>query len=480
MRSDLYQIDGVPFKGQKMLIPKKLRGTVLRGLHAANQGVSGMQANASERFFWPGLSAAIKQLRAQCGQCNRNAPSQQAEPMIFTPPPEYPFQQVVADFAEIEGHDFLVYADRYSGWLEVAKMNSKTERAVEHTFLKWFSTYGVPEEMSSDGGPPFNAAAYNDFLHRWGVKKRLSSAHYPQSNGRAEAAVKSAKRILEGNINPVTGQLNTEEAARAFMTHRNTPLQDTGCSPSITLFGRPMRDHLPRKPSGARREWQMVADARENALAKRQLRSDPKALNRELIPLSVGDSVQVQNQVGNRPRRWYATGTIVECLPHRQYRVVLDGSRRVTLRNRKFLRLIDPICREGTLPDINEIQAVPEEKWQPKGTPSPRVADSPPMAQVTELGPGEIGKVVTPMRPPTKVRAPRRILPDMDQQGAEPEVVLQRDDVGENMESQGIPPLPASNGEGENSRNNEREKPEKLVEPRRGTRIRKKRVPYSP
>ena len=32
------------------------------------------------------------------------------------------------------------------------------------------------------------------------------------------------------------------------------------------------------------------------------------------------------------------TGTVVDCLPHRQYKVLVDGSRRKTLRNRRFLR----------------------------------------------------------------------------------------------------------------------------------------------
>ena len=39
MRDDLYLINGVPFKGKKMLIPKALRTIVLEGLHTAHQGV---------------------------------------------------------------------------------------------------------------------------------------------------------------------------------------------------------------------------------------------------------------------------------------------------------------------------------------------------------------------------------------------------------------------------------------------------------
>ena len=46
MRNDLYVIDMFPFKGKKMLIPSRLRPSVLEGLHAANQGVTGMLVNS--------------------------------------------------------------------------------------------------------------------------------------------------------------------------------------------------------------------------------------------------------------------------------------------------------------------------------------------------------------------------------------------------------------------------------------------------
>ena len=55
MKDDLYVIENVPFKGHKMLIPTDLRVQVLEGLHAANQGVTGMLSNARSLFFWPGL-----------------------------------------------------------------------------------------------------------------------------------------------------------------------------------------------------------------------------------------------------------------------------------------------------------------------------------------------------------------------------------------------------------------------------------------
>ena len=54
MREELYVIENVPFKGNKMLIPFELRGRVLDGLHAAHYGVTGMQVNVRSRFSGPG------------------------------------------------------------------------------------------------------------------------------------------------------------------------------------------------------------------------------------------------------------------------------------------------------------------------------------------------------------------------------------------------------------------------------------------
>ena len=62
-----------------------------------------------------------------------------------------------------------------------------------------FHRFGIPEQLAHDGGTNLVSTEFDAFLRNWGVGRRLSSAHYPQSNGRAEAAVKSAKRLVGDN-----------------------------------------------------------------------------------------------------------------------------------------------------------------------------------------------------------------------------------------------------------------------------------------
>jgi len=61
---------------------------------------------------------------------------------------------------------------------------------------------------------------------------------------------------------------------------------------------------------------------------------------RKKIPLKVGHQVLVQNLAGNHPLKWDRTGTVVVVLQNDQYKIRVDGSNRVTLRNRKHLRII--------------------------------------------------------------------------------------------------------------------------------------------
>ena len=68
------------------------------------------------------------------------------------------------------------------------------------------------------------------------------------------------------------------------------------------------------------------------------------ANTRNLPGLKVGQHVNIQNQhgAGKIAKRWDRTGIVVEDLGFNKYRVRVDGSGRVTDRNRQFLRLFKP------------------------------------------------------------------------------------------------------------------------------------------
>jgi transposase InsO family protein len=55
----------------------------------------------------------------------------------------------------------------------------------------WFREVGFPQYVYSDSGPQFNAAKFKDYCAEHYITPLVSSACFPQSNGLAEAALKS-------------------------------------------------------------------------------------------------------------------------------------------------------------------------------------------------------------------------------------------------------------------------------------------------
>ena len=153
------------------------------------------------------------------------------------------------------------------------------------------------------------------------------------------------KRLITDNTD-TKGELDTDAVHIAILQYCNTPDSDTKISPAMCVFGRPTRDFIPIIPGKYRpHEWCETLKAREEALRKRHVRTAEtwsEHTNR-LPPLAVGDLVRVQNQTGPHPNKWDKTGSIVEVCQHDQYAIKIDGSGRITLRNRKFLRKFSPV-----------------------------------------------------------------------------------------------------------------------------------------
>ncbi|KAG0726007.1 Transposon Ty3-I Gag-Pol polyprotein [Chionoecetes opilio] len=326
-------------KHPRLVIPAALRRAVLANLHAGHQGRDSMLRRARQSVYWPGIDAEVEQKRRQCAVCDTHAPSSPAETLLPTPPPQYPFQQVVADLFQLDGHTYIAVADRLSGWLEVEHLSGDaTSARLITVFRRWFKRFGIPEELSCDGGTNLTSQESRGFLDTWRVRLRVSSAHYPQSNGRAEAAVKCAKRLLRGNTGR-NGSLDTDAAAWAIMQYLNTPPQGSGASPAQLITGRQLRDAIPVDASlyEVSKRWAWLLRERERAIARSgdsaASRHDQTAHNLE--PLTPGLRTRILNPGSGR---WDRAGTVLETTAPRQYLVRLDGSGRTTIRNRRHLR----------------------------------------------------------------------------------------------------------------------------------------------
>ena len=441
IRNNLYIVDGVILMGDqvvipqalrhritkehlmsanpRILIPPVLRREVIRSLHSAHQGISSMNERAKAGIYWPGITSDIKKERDNCSSCNRNMPSQARPPPIPPLIPTTPFEAVACDFFHYIGKYYFVAADRLSGWVETQQVKVGTNEAGAQglcaALRRLMVTFGVPCEISSDGGPEFIAEETKAFFKRWGIRHRLSSAYLPSSNGRAELAVKTTKRLIMNNVGP-DGNLNTDKLVRALLMHRNTP--DPGCklSPAQVLLGRPLRDSLPylnkqimafNNPQ-VNSQWRDAWEAKEDALRIRYVKTleNLSEHSRPLPPLRHGDQVLLQNQRGRFPKKWDHSGVVVETKPNDQYVIRVSGSGRLTLRNRRFLRKFTPhesIISQTPASKQNwdsALQPNTSEPIQPSPTNTTKVAaETRPPVTATPVLPSSVSDATTVVEP---------------------------------------------------------------------------------
>lgn len=375
-RDSLYADGELVLYGQRIVIPATLRRRTLARLHDSHRGVEATKRRAKQTVFWPGIDSDIKNTVEACESCQLLQPSQQREPLQCDDHPNRPFESVSADFFQVAGKPFLVIADRLSGWPVIVPCGKDTTSAsVIRMFCRYFREVGVPLRLRTDGGPPFTSSDFKSFTERWGVHHVVTSPHYPQSNGHAEAAVKAAKHFIVKTA--PTGNIDCEEFDRGLLELRNTPTP-TGRSPAQILYGHPLRTCVPAHPASFLQEWQTRTEECDRRAAARadQVQSQYDSHARPLPRLSVGQRVRIQDPTSHR---WDKVGVVMGRSRTREYQIRLPSGR-VWWRNRRHLRPV-PSPSDDSSPHIPVVPCSDEKSRSSVSDPptdprrSPRLAE---------------------------------------------------------------------------------------------------------
>ncbi|XP_069978514.1 uncharacterized protein [Penaeus vannamei] len=266
---------------------------------------------------------------------------QQQEPYLCNDQPSRPFESVSADFFQVAGKSFLVIVDRLSGWPVVTPCGQDT------TATKVMRMFCM-----TDGGTPFTSEEFRRFTERWGIHHLVASPHYPQSNGHAEAAVKSVKYLIL-KMAP-DGNIDCEAFDRGLLELRNNPTP-AGRSPAQILYGYPLRTCVPAHPQSFSAQWQTKSDDWDRCAAAQanQVTNLYDSHARPLPRLSVGQRVRIQD---HKSLQWDKVGVVMGCGRSRQYEVRLSSGR-VWWRNRRHLCPVPvPKCEPSFLSPVSPCQ----------------------------------------------------------------------------------------------------------------------------
>lgn len=218
--SDLSIKDGILMKGNRIVIPQLLQPDILNKLHTGHQGLVKCKERARISVWWPGISNDIESYIKECRICCQTQ-QPKFEPMIVSELPSFPWQKIGTDLFMWKQKTYLLVIDYYSRFIEIAKLASMTSNEVISHLKSIFARHGIPQYVVSDNGTQYSSQQFQDFAKVYGFKHITSSPHYPQSNGEAERAVQTIKKLLDKSADPYL----------ALMAYRATPLK-LGYSPA--------------------------------------------------------------------------------------------------------------------------------------------------------------------------------------------------------------------------------------------------------
>ena len=184
--------DGIVLRGNRIVVPRSLRGRVLEIAHAGHQGIVKTKSLIRSRIWYPGIDKQVEQKIKGCRECQANVHSRVYEPMRPSEMPDGPWQTVSGDFfgPMEDGQYWFVNLCEYTRWASVEKIKSVSFEAVKPVLEKLCDTFGNPLIYKSDNGSPFQSHAFAEFAKSRGFHHRKVTPYWPRANSGVETFMK--------------------------------------------------------------------------------------------------------------------------------------------------------------------------------------------------------------------------------------------------------------------------------------------------
>ena len=101
------------------------------------------------------------------------------------------------DYFYMNGRLYILICDYFSKFPFLFQVKTTSFANLKDHLEELFSVEGIPDEIMSDNGPPFNGKEFSSYLTGLGIRHTTSSPNYPRSNGFIERQIQTVKRLIE-------------------------------------------------------------------------------------------------------------------------------------------------------------------------------------------------------------------------------------------------------------------------------------------
>ena len=326
IRDELLIQNGLLFRGDRLVVPKALRKCMLQTLHSSHQGIESTLRCPRETIYWLNMKSDIKDFTSKCETCASYSTREQKEMLISHDVPDSPWAKISTDLFYLDHKSYMVTVDYFSGFFEIDRLYDLKVSTVIRKLKTHTARYGIPDEVLSDSGLQYTSREFKNFTKKYGFNHVKTSPYHHQSNGRAESAVKEAKKILKKTA------VSKSDPYLALLANRNTTQEGFGTSPAWRLLSRRTKTNLPTssnllKPS--------VADdtLEKDKLSKSREKFYYDRTANDLPDLQKDD---VQMQPFRLNEKTWRKAKVLKPLGRRSY--VVESNGQLYIRNRRHLK----------------------------------------------------------------------------------------------------------------------------------------------
>ena len=128
----------------------------------------------------------------------------------------------------------MLVQDTYSRFPVVEVLKSTAATPVIAALDRIMSLYGIPKELGSDNGPPYQSEAMREFAKYMGYAHNHKIPYAPWANGTAEHFMRNLKKLMQ--VCAVEKKNWRQQLQRFLRAYRAAPHRTTGFAPATLMF----------------------------------------------------------------------------------------------------------------------------------------------------------------------------------------------------------------------------------------------------
>lgn len=295
-------IDGLILRDVRLVIPKSLRSTMIDIAHEGHLGLVKTKQLLRSKIWFPNIDALVEEKIKSCLSCQATGTGgSQMAPLQMSPFPKAPWTMISVDFYGPFGNgEYLgVSYDEYSKFPVVEHLYNLKEETVELRLETQFGIFGIPEEVRTDNGPPFNSEKFKHFAERLGFRHRKITPLWPRADGQVERFMPNLTKVIQtAKIDKIPWKKRLNEFLRNY---RSTPHASTKVAPADLMFRNAKLVRFPMLKSDFKPNSLDLLARRNDKVSKERMKEEGDArLRTKVRSLKIGDSVLVKQKQLNK------------------------------------------------------------------------------------------------------------------------------------------------------------------------------------